>query len=95
MTSKLDVEILAKDEDEALSLLTHLAHSKLNATAVHALEGTDTLNIDSGANDIRGKLIGGVIEFWVRYKHDESMYEKKVLSFCRENRLTLRFNPKM
>lgn len=91
MALKLDIEILAEDDDEALSLLTRFAHEKLKAEAVHTLEGTDTLNIDNGANDIRGKLVDNAVELWVRYKHDESIYEKKLLDFCRKHNLTIRF----
>ncbi|WP_334031174.1 hypothetical protein [Alteromonas sp. P256] len=91
MTLKLDIEVLAKDDDEALSLLTRFAHEKLLAADVHELDGTKTLNIDGGENDIRAKISNATIEFWVRYSHDESMYEKKLLDFCRQHNLTVRF----
>ncbi len=48
---------------------------------------------DNGMNDLRGKIVGNAIEFWIRYERDEARYEKAILDFCRENALTLRFNP--
>ena len=76
-----------------MSLLTKLAQTKFRANEIYEIPGSDTLNIDDGMNDIRGKIVGGIIEFRIRYKREEEQYEKVILDFCRENALTLRFNP--
>ena len=89
---KLDVEIISIDTDP-LALLAKLAQEKFRADEIHEIPGTDTLNVDNGMNDIRGKVVGDMLEFWIRYKRDEMKYEQAILDFCRENSLTLRFNP--
>lgn len=89
---KLDVEIITIDTDP-LALLAKLAKAKFRANEIHEIPGTNTLNIDNGMNDIRSKVMGDVLEFWIRYKRDEEQYEQAILDFCRENALTLRFNP--
>lgn len=89
---KLDVEIICKSSNPRY-LLTNLARAKFKANEIHEIPGSETLDIDSGMNDIRGKVVGDVLEFWIRYKRDERQYEQAILDFCRENALTLRFNP--
>lgn len=89
---KLDVEIIAIDTDP-WALLAKLAKAKFKAKEIHEIPGTDTLNIDNGMNDLRAKISDDAIEFWIRYKRDEMKYEQAILDFCRENALTLRFNP--
>jgi hypothetical protein len=89
---KLDVEIICKNSDLRY-LLTKLAKAKFGANEIHEIPGTDTLNIDNGMNDIRAKISDDAIEFWIRYKRAEEQYEQAILDFCRENALTLRFNP--
>lgn len=89
---KLDVEIISIETDPR-ALLTKLAKAKFRANEIHEIPGTDTLNIDNGMNDLRAKIVGDTIEFWIRYKRDEEQYEQALLDFCRENALTLRFNP--
>ncbi|MBL53317.1 hypothetical protein ACFOEW_18200 [Alteromonas oceani] len=89
---KLDVEIISIDADP-WALLTKLAKAKFRADEIHEIPGTDTLNVDNGMNDLRAKVVGDTIEFGVRYKRDEVQYEQAILDFCRENALTLRFNP--
>ncbi|GEA04800.1 hypothetical protein KUL17_36970 [Alteromonas sp. KUL17] len=89
---KLDVEIIC-GRAEPRYLLTSLARTKFKASEIHEIPGSDTFNIDDGVNDIRGKIVGNVLEFWIRYKREEKRYEKAILDFCRENSLTLQFNP--
>ncbi|APD86595.1 hypothetical protein ACI7YQ_11310 [Alteromonas marina] len=89
---KLDVEIISIGIAPR-ALLTKLAQTKFKAIEIHRIPGGATLDIDNGMNDIRGKIVGDVLEFWIRYKSEEKQYEKAILEFCRENSLTLRFNP--
>jgi hypothetical protein len=88
---KLDIEIIT-DRTDAMALLKILAKEKFHAKEVFKVSGTETLNIDDGMNDVRAKIKHGAIEFWIRYKSDESKYEKLLLDFCRAHSLTLRFN---
>lgn len=88
--AKLDIEIIAVGE-QPLYLLAKLAKAKFSADDVHALPGTNTLDIDKGINDIRGLIDGSRILFYYRYKKDRSRYEALILDYCRANNLTLRF----
>ncbi|WP_334019013.1 hypothetical protein [Alteromonas sp. S015] len=88
--AKLGIEIIA-DEQDPWSLLAKLAKAKFGASKIHKLDGTNTINIDNGANDIRGLIRDDVIEFYCRYEDDSLKYEKAILEFCRESNLTIRF----
>ena len=88
---KLDLEIIT-DRTDPMTLLKILAEEKFHAKEVFEIEGSETLNIDAGMNDVRAKVRHGVIEFWIRYESEETKYEKLLLDFCREHSLTLRFN---
>ncbi len=89
--AKLGIEIMAQEQDP-WSILAKLAKAKFWAHNIHKLDGTNTISIDNGANDIRGLIRNDVIEFYCRYKDDSLKYEKAVLDFCRESNLTIRFN---
>ena len=88
---KLDLEIIFGKSDP-MALLKLLAEETFHAQEVFKILGSETLNIDAGMNDIRAKIKHPIIEFWIRYKCEESKYEKLLLDFCREHSLTLRFN---
>ena len=74
-------------------MLTKLAQTRFRAVEIHKVPGSDTLDIDNGMNDLRAKIVGNTIEFWIRYRSQEDQYERIVLDFCKENALNLRFYP--
>jgi len=89
--AKLGIEIIA-DEQDPWFILAKLAKAKFGSHNIHKLDGTNTISIDNGANDIRGLIRNDVIEFYCRYKDDSLKYEKAVLDFCRARNLTIRFH---
>lgn len=87
--AKLNLEIIAKEAP--WNLLAELAKDKFNAMDIYELEGTKTIAIDGGMNDIRATIVGNSIQFQYRYEKDGSKYEGLILDFCRTNKLVVRF----
>lgn len=87
--AKLGLQIIAGSDP--LEILNQLARQMFNAEMVSEIEGSDTLNIDSGINNIRARITAkNVIEFYHRYDKDYDRYESLILEFCRNNNLTIK-----
>tara|TARA_B110000211_G_scaffold136954_1_gene156692 strand:- start:4622 stop:4915 length:294 start_codon:yes stop_codon:yes gene_type:complete len=87
---KLPIEIIS--QKNPIDLLLLLAREKFSAEDISHIVGGETINIDSGMNDVRAKIEDKVIMFYCRYEKDSDKYENNILDFCREHCLTLRFN---
>jgi len=89
--AKLSFEIIS-DEQYPWSILAKLAKAKFGAPNIHKLDGTNSINIDNGANDIRGLIRNDVIGFYCRYKYGSLKYESVTLEFCSSSHLTSMWN---
>ncbi|MDK2763372.1 MAG: hypothetical protein KYX63_05165 [Alteromonas macleodii] len=88
--AKLGIEIIA-DEQDPWFILAKLAKAKFGTSKIHKLDGTNTISIDNGANDIRGLIRDNAVEFYCRYKNERLKYEKDITEFCRESNMTVKF----